>query len=81
MRWLRHPAPPDRRRRIGVFCDAYGMPVPQNVSACVAREQRLIATNCQALARRAIEPQATWVRQGYLAELRARLRWTEASGL
>ena len=81
VRWLRYPAPPDRRRRIGVFCDAYGMPVPQNVSACVAWEQRLIATNCEALARRGIEPQATWVRQGCLAELRARIWWTEASGL
>jgi hypothetical protein len=81
VRWLRYPGPPDRRRRIEVFCDAYGMPVPDNVSTCVAWEQRVGAANCEAIARRGIEPQATWVRQGYLDELRARIAWTEASGL
>jgi hypothetical protein len=30
---------------------------------------------------RGIEPQANWVRQGYLSELQTRIGWTEASGL
>ncbi|HEV8218888.1 MAG TPA: aminoglycoside phosphotransferase family protein [Streptosporangiaceae bacterium] len=30
---------------------------------------------------RGIEPQATWVRDGHLAQLQARIAWTEASGL
>jgi len=47
----------------------------------VAWQQRLVAADCEAIARRGIEPQATWVRQGYLDELRARMAWTEASGL
>lgn len=78
-RWLRYPGPPDRRRRIEVFCDAYGMAVPDDVRACVAWQQRLVAASCAAIARRGIEPQATWVREGYLGELQARIAWTESS--
>jgi aminoglycoside phosphotransferase (APT) family kinase protein len=81
VRCLRYPGPPDRRRRIEVFCDAYGMPVPDDVSAYVAWEQRLVAGNCEAIAQRGIEPQATWAREGYLDDLQARIAWTEASGL
>jgi hypothetical protein len=80
VRWLRYPGPPDRRRRIEVFCDAYGMPVPEDVSARVAEVQRMVAATCEAIARRGIEPQATWVRQGYLGECQARITWTESSG-
>jgi hypothetical protein len=57
------------------------MPVPDDVSACVAWQQRLVAATCEAIAQRGTEPQATWVRQGYLGELQARIAWTEASGL
>jgi aminoglycoside phosphotransferase (APT) family kinase protein len=81
VRWLRYPGPPDRRRRIEVFCDAYGASVPDDVSACVAWQQRLVAASCAAVARCGIEPQATWVREGYLDVLQARIAWTEASGL
>ena len=80
-RWLRYPGPPDRRRRIEVFCDSYGMPVPENVSARVAEVQRLVAGTCEAIAQRGVEPQATWVRQGYLGECQSRIAWTESSGL
>jgi hypothetical protein len=34
--------------------------------------------NCQALASRGIEPQATWVRDSYLDTVRARINWTES---
>jgi hypothetical protein len=81
VRWLRYPAPPGRRRRIEVFCDAYGIPVPGDIGARVAQQQRMTAATCEALARRGIEPQATWARQGHLRELEARIAWTEASGL
>jgi hypothetical protein len=36
----------------------------------------MVAANCEANARRGIEPQATWARQGYLGELQARIAWT-----
>jgi hypothetical protein len=81
VRRLRYPGPHDRRRRIEVFCNAYGMPVPEDASACVAEVQRMVAATCEANARRGIEPHATWVRQGYLGECQARIAWTESSGL
>ena len=59
VRWLTYADPPDRRR-VEVFCDAYGMPVPEDASACVAEGQHMVAANCEANARRGIEPQATW---------------------
>ena len=74
-------AGPDRRRRIEVFCDAYGIAVPGNIGDLVAQQQRMVAATCADLARRGIEPQATWVREGHLARLQARIAWTEASGL
>lgn len=72
------PQPPDRRRRIEVFCDAYGIAVPADITGRVARQQRLILQNCQALASQGIEPQATWVREGYLDTIRARINWTQS---
>jgi len=76
--WLRYPQPPDRRRRIKIFCDAYGIPVPGDIAGRVAWQQRLVLQHCQALAGQGIEPQATWVREGYLDTIRARINWTES---
>ena len=39
--WLRYPEPPDRRR-IQVFCAAYGVSVPGDIVARVAEQQRLV---------------------------------------
>jgi hypothetical protein len=78
LRWLHYPRPSDRRRRIEIFCDAYGIPVPADITSRVAWQQRLVLQNCRALARRGIEPQATWVREGYIDTVRARINWTES---
>ncbi len=78
LRWLRYAEPPDRRRRIEIFCEGYGIEVPDNIVEGVAHEQRLILRHCAGLAAKGVEPQATWVRQGYLDTLRARIAWTEA---
>ena len=64
-----------------MFCDAYGIAVPADTGALVAKQQRAVAATCADLARRGIEPQATWVRDGHLVRVRARIAWTEASGL
>jgi phosphotransferase family enzyme len=76
--WLRYPEPPDRRRRIGVFCAAYGVSVPSDIVTRVAEQQRVVLAHCAALASQGIEPQATWARDGQLDTIRARIRWTEA---
>ena len=78
VRWLRYPVPPDRRRRIEVFCAAYGVPVPADIVARVAAQQRLVRDTVADLARRGVEPQAGWVAAGHLDELAARIRWTQA---
>jgi len=78
LRWLRHSQPPDRRRRIEIFCDAYGISVPADITSRVAWQQRLVLQNCQALASQGIEPQATWIREGYPDTVRARIKWTES---
>ena len=75
---LRYAKAPDRRRRIEVFCDAYEIEVPDNVAAIVADQQRQTAALCAALGRRGVEPQATWMSQGYLDELEARIAWTKS---
>jgi hypothetical protein len=81
LRWLRYPHPPDRRRRIEIFCDAYGMPVPDDITERIAWQQRLVMQNCQALASQGIEPQATWIRDGYLDTVRARINWSHPGAL
>jgi hypothetical protein len=78
LRWLRYPQPPDRRRRIEAFCQAYGIAVPDDITRRVAEQQRLTLQCAQALARQGIEPQATWAREGHLDAVRARIDWTES---
>lgn len=77
LRWLGYREPPDRRRRIDVFCEAYGAAVPDVVDR-VAEQQRFVLERCEALGRQGIEPQATWIRDGYLKTVRNRIRWTES---
>ena len=78
VRWLGYPSPPDRRRRIEIFCDAYGIEVPEDVVGQVVQQQELIMRRCQRLARQGVEPQATWVGQGHLETLRARIDWSKS---
>ena len=75
---LRYASPPNRRRRIEIFCEAYGISVPLDVVGCVARQQRETAQTVERLASLGIEPQATWVRKGYLTELLEQVSFTES---
>lgn len=82
-RWRGFAAAPDRRRRVRVFVDAYGgAPADLDdaalVEAVIAR-QRQTVEDCAALAAAGVEPQRTWVADGFLDELRARVRWSEAN--
>jgi hypothetical protein len=81
VRSLSYPGPPDRRRRIEVFCDAYGVSVPDDVAARVAAQQRTVLATFEALAARGLEPQASCRRDGNFDAIRARIRWTEALAL
>jgi hypothetical protein len=77
VRWLGYREPPDRRRRIDVFSEAYGVAIPDVVDR-VAEQQRFVLERCEALGRQSIEPQATWIRDGYLQTVRDRIHWTES---
>lgn len=77
-RWLHYPEAPDRRRRIEIFCDSYDIPVPVDMVDRVADQQREVLEHCDVLSRRGVEPQATWVRNGYLDVVRGRISWTES---
>jgi aminoglycoside phosphotransferase (APT) family kinase protein len=77
LRWLAYDQPPDRRHRIEVFADAYGLPTTVGLVDQVARRQRLDLVRVRALAQRGLQPQASWVAGGFLDELAARAAWTE----
>lgn len=81
VRDMGHAEPPDRRRRIAIFCEGYGIAVPDGIGELVANQQRLVTQTLSELARSGVEPQATWVREGYLHELAERVRFTEQLGL
>ncbi|MFD5107995.1 phosphotransferase [Streptomyces cinereoruber] len=76
MRWLGHHTPPDRRRRLGLFCDAYGLSSTSGMVDAVIARQRQNIELVRHLAGRGHEPQATWVAEGLLGELDYRVAWS-----
>jgi hypothetical protein len=76
VRWQGFDAPPDRRRRIAVFAEEYGLPAVDGLVDAVIRRQELTGVRVRALADLGLEPQRTWVAQGFCDELAARVRWS-----
>jgi phosphotransferase family enzyme len=76
VRWHSYPEPPDRRRRIEVFADAYGLATTEKLVDAVIERQELDILHVSTLAARGFEPQRTWVRGGTLEDLAARVRWS-----
>ncbi|WP_040420396.1 aminoglycoside phosphotransferase family protein [Actinopolymorpha alba] len=74
---LHHPVPPDRRRRLEVFAEAYGLTSSEGLVEDVIRTQRETLETVRRLADAGCEPQASWVAQGYLDVLQHRIRWSE----
>ncbi len=77
LRWLGYDRPPDRRHRIEVFAQAYGLPSTAGLVDQVAHRQRLDLVRVRTLAQRGLQPQASWVAAGFLDEPAARAAWTE----
>jgi hypothetical protein len=78
-RWLAYPAPPDRRARLETFVQAYG--TDTSTAALVDEviaQQRVTRARVADLAAAGRQPQATWVADGHLEELDARIRWSLA---
>jgi hypothetical protein len=79
LRWLRFPEQPDRRRRLELFCTAYGLPTASGmVDAVIARQQENIEL-VRRLAEQGHEPQATWVAEGLLQQLDGRVVWSQSN--
>jgi len=79
LRWLRHPEPPDRRRRLEVFAAAYGLADITGLVDAVITVQEQGVDAVRLLAEQGHEPQAGWVAAGHLDELRARVAWSRAN--
>lgn len=77
VRWLRYTEPPNRRHRIELYAEAYGLTTIDGLVERVIDLQRLDIREVGALAREGVEPQASWVASGYVDELSARVRWSE----
>jgi hypothetical protein len=71
-----YPEPPDRRRRIEIFAEAYGLSRTGGLVDGVIDRQELDIHHVRTLAARGYEPQRTWVRGGVLDELADRVRWS-----
>ena len=78
LRWLRYPEPPRRRHRLETFARAYGLTDTSGLVDAVLAVQAADIEAVRLLAEQGQEPQAAWVGQGHLDELRARLAWSRA---
>lgn len=82
LRWLRYPERPDRRRRIAIFADAYGLPstpglVDELIDGVIA-QQKLVADRSRRLGKQGHQPQVDWFRDGYADTLASRIASSEA---
>jgi aminoglycoside phosphotransferase (APT) family kinase protein len=77
LKWRSYPAPPDRRRRIAVFANGYGLRDTAELVGAVIARQQLDIERVRDLAEHGVEPQRTWVQDGMLDELAEQLRWSK----
>ena len=75
--WHHFADVPDRRARLEVFADAYGLTSTVGLVDDVIDRQRLTIAHVEELAGRGLEPQATWVRDGTLDDSRRLVAWAE----
>ncbi|GAB3810860.1 aminoglycoside phosphotransferase family protein [Micromonospora zhanjiangensis] len=78
VRWLRYPAPPDRRRRLERFAEAYGLTSTAGLVDEVIDQQQLVLERTRQLAAEGCEPQVSWQASGALDRIAERVRWSRA---
>lgn len=76
LRWLRYPEPPDRRRRLLIFADSYGLSSADGLVDRVIAVQSDMRVPVARLADEGFQRQVELVAQGYLDELQARIDWS-----
>ena len=79
LKWHHFPEVPDRKHRVDIFLEAYGMKRSElgDIADSVAALQRTVAGHEKLLAKRGLQPQAEWVANGDLDVIEQRVRWTE----
>jgi phosphotransferase family enzyme len=75
-RWLRYPAPPDRRRRLELFAEAYGLSSAGGLVDEVIDQQQLVLERARRLAAEGREPQVTWQDGGAFDKTAKQIRWS-----
>jgi len=78
LKWHHFPEVPNRKHRIEVFADAYGLIGLGDVVTDVAAMQRKVAGFEKQLAERGLQPQAEWVASGDLEVVEQHAMWTES---
>ena len=77
LRWLRYDEPPDRRARIAIFAEAYGLASTDGLVDRVIAMQRSDIERVRLSAERGVARNIQWVAEGFLHELAARVEWSE----
>jgi hypothetical protein len=75
---LHHPAPPDRRRRLEQFAEAYGLTSTDGLVDEVIAQQHQVWLRARQLAAEGRQPQVAWQEAGVLDEVAVRVRWSRA---
>ncbi len=78
VRWLAFPEPPDRRRRLELFAEAYGLGSTDGLVDEVIGQQEAVWERARLLAGRGHQPQAEWQATGFLDTTADRIRWSRA---
>lgn len=76
VRWLRYPGPPDRRRRLELFAEAYGLTSIDGLADQVIAQQELVLDRTRRLAAGGHQPQADWLADGTLDATAERVAWS-----
>ncbi|GIH15399.1 aminoglycoside phosphotransferase family protein [Rugosimonospora africana] len=76
LRWLRYPAPPDRRARLERFVSAYGLTSVAGLVDAVIDQQELVLDRARRLAAQGYQPQRALLAGGHYDEVERRIRWS-----
>jgi thiamine kinase-like enzyme len=76
VRWLRYPAPPDRRRRLERFAAAYGLTSIDGLVDEVIDQQQRVLDRTRHLAADGRQPQLSWQDNGTLDKIAKRIDWS-----
>lgn len=77
LKWHHFSEVPNRKQRIKVFKEAYGVSDIGDVVKSVAQMQRKVGEYEAMLAEKGLQPQVDWVANGDLEEVEKRAKWTE----